>query len=165
MGTLLAGGGPVARVCGRGGAGQGAQRELRGLHAARLCQLKEMGLCSQAEFPSRVFVGAVEQDKERNESCVDSTLPDFANVRVVAIPHTASKGPTYGRFLAGTLYRGEAFYMQLDSHTQLAPKWDSRLIAMLDTCDSPKPVRPHRQGGQNAMSEQRTEGIAISTKR
>ena len=98
-------------------------------------------LRAQAEFPQRVFVGAVEQDKERNESCIDSTLPSFANVRVVAIPHTASKGPTYGRYLAGTVFRGETFYMQLDSHTQLAPKWDSKLIAMLDTCDSPKPVR------------------------
>ena len=88
-----------------------------------------------------MFVAAVEQNKERNESCIDSTLPGFANVRVVAIPHTASKGPTYGRYLAGTVYRGETFYMQLDSHTQLAPKWDSKLIAMLDTCDSPKPVR------------------------
>ena len=98
-------------------------------------------LCAQAEFPQRVSVGAVEQDKERNESCIDSTLPSFANVRVVAIPHTASKGPTYGRYLAGTVFRGETFYMQLDSHTQLAPKWDSKLIDMLDTCDSPKPVR------------------------
>ncbi len=97
---------------------------------------------AQAEFPARVFVGAVEQDKERNESCIDSTLPNFANVRVVAIPHTASKGPTYGRYLGSTMFRGEAFYLQLDSHTQLAPKWDSKLIAMLDTCDSPKPARP-----------------------
>ena len=61
-----------------------AQR-ARGRHPAHAVQgaeqLEEVELCSQAEFPPRVFVGAVEQDKERNESCVDSTLPDFASSR------------------------------------------------------------------------------------
>ena len=71
-------------------------------------------LFATAHFPERVFVGAVEQDKEQNESCLDPAYARFgSNVRFMSIPWSESKGPTYARYLASTLYNGETFYLQL----------------------------------------------------
>jgi len=71
-------------------------------------------LFAAAHFPERVFVGAVEQDKEQNESCLDPAYARFnSNVRFMSIPWSESKGPTYARYLAATLYDGETYYLQL----------------------------------------------------
>lgn len=71
-------------------------------------------LFASAHFPERVFVGAVEQDKEQNESCLDPAYARFgSNVRFMSIPWSESRGPTYARYLASTLYNGETFYLQL----------------------------------------------------
>ena len=47
----------------------------------------------------------------------------------------------WARFLIQQrLYAGEEYYLQIDSHTRFAPRWDETLLEMLHRCDSPKAV-------------------------
>ena len=39
------------------------------------------------------------------------------------MPLPESKGPCYARYVGAQQYRGETFYMQLDSHMTLVPRW------------------------------------------
>ena len=43
------------------------------------------------------------------------------------------------RNLAQSLWRGEAYTLQVDSHMKFEPDWDSKLINMLETMPSKKP--------------------------
>ncbi|KAK9819051.1 hypothetical protein WJX81_001014 [Elliptochloris bilobata] len=83
-----------------------------------------------AAFPERVFVGAVDQDLHANESClVGNGAGRYASqVRLARVPLLESKGPCYARYVGAQLYRGETYYLQLDSHMTMVPRWDEVLI-------------------------------------
>jgi hypothetical protein len=111
------------------------------------CARTVRDLFSKARYPSRVFVGVVEQNKrghEAEESCTGST-PDQLNktqymkknIRRLSIPHSEAKGPCYARYLASTLYRGEHVYMQIDSHTTMVDDWDTKVIEEIQACPNP----------------------------
>lgn len=52
-------------------------------------------------------------------------------VRLARIPLLESKGPCYARYVGAQLYRGETFYLQLDSHMTMVPRWCAH------ACDQP----------------------------
>ena len=41
-----------------------------------------------------------------------------------------AKGPTYARYWCSTLWEGEEFFLQIDSHTHFIKGWDTELINM-----------------------------------
>lgn len=97
-----------------------------------------------ARDASRVFAGVCEQNTaDAAEACVPGGFEWHAQVRRISIPHGEAKGPTYARYLCSTLYRGETYFCQVDSHTRFAPGWDARAVRMLASCPSPRPVLTH----------------------
>lgn len=107
------------------------------------CSSTIRDLFQKADRPERVFVGVCEQNSssEPAEACVPPQLPQ--NVRRVSIPHLEAKGPTYARYLCSTLYQGEAWYAQIDSHTRFVKGWDTKAVESARKCPSPKPVLTH----------------------
>lgn len=96
----------------------------------------------QADRPDRVFAGVCEQNStDAAEACAPLALPK--NVRRVAISHLEAKGPTYARYLCSTLYQGEEWYMQIDSHTRFAKGWDTLAIKNARKCPSKQPILTH----------------------
>ena len=51
-----------------------------------------------------------------------------------------SQGGPWARNLAQSLWRGEPYTLQVDSHMKFEPDWDARLIDMLETLPSRKPI-------------------------
>lgn len=101
-------------------------------------------LFSQAARPGRVFVGVCEQNgPAAAEVCLPVEFEWHDQVRRVSVPSREAKGPTYARYLCSTLYRGETYFLQLDSHMRFEKGWDDRAIAMLRACPSTKPVLTH----------------------
>jgi len=99
-------------------------------------------LFDKADDPTRVFIGLCEQNSDdASESCVAPMLPK--NVRRILIPHTDAKGPVYARYLCSTLYQGETWFMQIDSHTKMAKGWDTLAISNATQCPSDKPILTH----------------------
>nr|CCD13588.1 unnamed protein product [Trypanosoma congolense IL3000] len=124
----------------------------------------------------RVYFGIAEQHLDTDLSCVsyDMLLPepctvptdvpwaknkgfDFDgaicfpvdNIRRRQIAPAAAYGPTYGRFVAMLLYRGEDYAFVLDSHTRFVFAWDSRITAMYMEMDHPRLVLSHYPEGYN----------------
>ena len=76
-------------------------------------------------------MGTCEQNEEPAEACVTERLgAHAARVRRVLLNANEAQGPTYARYLASLLYRGETFYLQLDSHMRFVQGWDTRLLRM-----------------------------------
>ena len=51
--------------------------------------------------------------------------------RIIDIPHETSKGTCWARNLAQQSYRGEAYFMQIDSHHRFEKNWDAKCKAMI----------------------------------
>lgn len=105
-------------------------------------------LFENAARPDRVFVGVCEQNTAAaEEGCLPPGFRWHDHVRRVSVPAREAKGPTYARHLCSTLYRGEAYFCQLDSHMRFVKNWDEECIAMLKTCvpskQGRKPVLTH----------------------
>jgi [Skp1-protein]-hydroxyproline N-acetylglucosaminyltransferase len=105
------------------------------------CMETIRNMYKRAKFPARIFVGICEQNTtDARESCTPSEFKYHSNIRRLTIPHSEAKGPTYARYLCSTLYRGETFFMQIDSHTTFARDWDIKAIRNLAACPSKKAV-------------------------
>ena len=61
-------------------------------------------------------------------------------VRTIEVHASESKGACWARHKVQSLWQGEDYYLQIDSHMRFVQGWDEILIAMLEQCDSPKPV-------------------------
>ncbi|KAF2072433.1 hypothetical protein CYY_006245 [Polysphondylium violaceum] len=100
-----------------------------------------------AEHPENVFVGLIDQGADLldpqepeeegypNSFCyrklkVPASLIR-SNVRYLSLKRSESKGPTYARYLATTLYKNETYFMQIDSHIRFIKGWDTSAISEL----------------------------------
>ena len=71
------------------------------------------------------------------------SIHEFLNdsrFRVIAIHYRDSKGVCWARNAIQSLYGGETYTLQLDSHHRFTPGWDTALIDMLRRLDSDKPL-------------------------
>lgn len=99
------------------------------------CMRTVQDLFAKAKSPRSVFVGICEQNsKDAAESCAPGSFEHSDNVRRITIPSGEAKGPTYARYLCSTLFRGETYFMQIDSHTTFAEHWDEVAISQLKKC-------------------------------
>jgi hypothetical protein len=44
------------------------------------------------------------------------------------------------RYLGAKFYRGEQYYLQIDSHSEFVKEWDTKLIKMIHDAPAKKPV-------------------------
>lgn len=108
------------------------------------CLATLRSMFGNASDASRVFAGVCEQNtNDAGEVCLPAGFEWHDQVRRISLPHREAKGPTYARYLCSTLYRGETYFCQIDSHTRFAKGWDAKAIKTLKACPSAKPVLTH----------------------
>jgi [Skp1-protein]-hydroxyproline N-acetylglucosaminyltransferase len=98
------------------------------------CSMTLDTLFNNARHPERIFVGVCEQNKAgmKDELCLSNKVMKYRNnIRIKAIDHKLAKGPTYARYYCSELWRGEQYYLQIDSHTTFVKDWDLDLIEMI----------------------------------
>ena len=103
------------------------------------CKSTVKSIFDEAKWPDRVYLGICQQNKEQKEDCFNC-LKRKAQIKTIRMEYTDAKGPTYARYWCATLWRGEEYFLQIDSHTTFQKDWDEKLITMLNQCDSSKPV-------------------------
>ncbi|KAJ9461528.1 [Skp1-protein]-hydroxyproline N-acetylglucosaminyltransferase [Diplonema papillatum] len=97
-------------------------------------------LFSRALYPQRVFVGLVCQVDWNNpaELCVPPKVWEqecgtqewcpMDQIRMRTFDAGRARGPTFARHLASLLYRGEDYFMMIDSHNRFVKHWDQVVI-------------------------------------
>jgi len=107
------------------------------------CRDTILDIYKKAKYPERIFCGICEQNDTTNmaEACVTqtdahSTIPRN-NLRIVRLKHTQAKGPTYARYICSRLWRGEKYFLQIDSHSTFVPEFDEILIRELSKTPNP----------------------------
>ena len=102
------------------------------------CGATIRSLFQMAAMPDRIFVGTCEQNDmatRDREECVrwdDPMMKNFyKNIRRIQLSSSDAQGPCYARFLCSLLYKGEDYFMQIDSHSLLVRGWDAKCIDMI----------------------------------
>lgn len=134
---------------------------------------------AKAKYPSRLFVGMVQQnceancktgilangriaDAEPDPDCYELFCKDHPSlcpqIRVLKVNETESLGPYAARYMTSKLWGGEPWYMQIDAHMTFLQDWDEISLQMLNNAPSPKPVISHYPPGHKMdLIEQSTK--------
>lgn len=81
-----------------------------------------------ARHPERLHLGIVDQSPVQMPRMQAGPDAPF-RVSYVRIDALDARGPCWARALAMSLYDGEDWFFQIDSHTSFDPGWDERLVA------------------------------------
>jgi glycosyltransferase involved in cell wall biosynthesis/peroxiredoxin/predicted 2-oxoglutarate/Fe(II)-dependent dioxygenase YbiX len=105
------------------------------------CQWTVKDLFEKAAHPERVFVGICWQfDPAEDTHCFAQPYPRAGQVREYKVDYRESRGANWARDKAQSLWQGEEYVLQIDSHMRFEPGWDETLVGLLENCPSPKPV-------------------------
>lgn len=96
--------------------------------------------CSaMARSPDRLRFGICWQQDPDRPIDIEEFRAD-PRFRIVDRTVQESQGGPWARNLAQSLWRGEAYTLQVDSHMKFEPDWDQRLIEMLEALPAEKPI-------------------------
>jgi [Skp1-protein]-hydroxyproline N-acetylglucosaminyltransferase len=98
-----------------------------------LCPSTLQNLFERAAAPQHIYVGLCLQNAKGDAACPADGLcingTCYADhVRTHSMKHTQAKGPAYARYHCAQLYRGERFFLQIDSHMEFVQDWDAKIL-------------------------------------
>jgi hypothetical protein len=93
----------------------------------------------KADYPERLFVGAVDQVVPGDIGCLDIDIPcsvddtqmicKYRNqIAIYKMDASTATGPVTARHIGDRLYRGQYFVMQMDAHCLFVRHWDTSII-------------------------------------
>jgi len=111
----------------------------------KLCSDTIKSLYKNAKYPKNIYLGICQQNKIDDKDCLNGLDIDYSTIKILRIPHTDAKGPTYARYLCSNLWDGEEYFLQIDSHTKFIKNWDVKCILSIKNLKkiSSKPVLSH----------------------
>lgn len=84
-------------------------------------------LIENAAHPENLHIGVVQQSTKRER--VDLSV--YPNVSEIWMRPQDARGAGFARARAQEMFKGEDFFLQIDSHTRMAKNWDIELIDIL----------------------------------
>lgn len=103
------------------------------------CKNTVASLLEKAVDPGRIRIGVLSQVVPgEDDDCLIE--PVGANVVVEEVDARLSKGACWARSRVQSLWQGEDYYFQIDSHMRFVEGWDAVLINMLGECGGEKCV-------------------------
>jgi len=97
-----------------------------------------LDLLNNASDATRLFFGICDQYDDKLK--IDYTQFNFQNIKSLCVEYTKSQGACWARSLTQSLYAGEDFTLQIDSHTRSEKNWDTKLISIYNSFDNPKTI-------------------------
>src|SRR5579859_5950607 len=97
-------------------------------------------LFAKARWPDRLFIGVCWQSLSPDDDDCDPLGRHAEHCRILRFDVAQAEGACWARHQAQSLWRGEEYVLQIDSHMRFVEHWDEKLLAMLAACDSPRPV-------------------------
>ena len=112
-----------------------------------VCTATIKSIFENATNPENVFLGICQQNKDDEDEDVQVGNENNPNIKTIRLKNYEAKGPTWARYLCSTLWNGENYFMQIDSHTKFVKDWDTKCIKMIkdiqNSGKSKKPILSH----------------------
>jgi hypothetical protein len=90
----------------------------------------------KAKYPKNITLGICQQNKDEDMDCIynehyEKIKNYHPQIKVIRIPFYEARGPTFARYWCATLWEGENYFMQIDSHTRFEKDWDEKCLSMV----------------------------------
>jgi hypothetical protein len=89
----------------------------------------------KAKYPENLTFGICYQDEN-----FETFYQDDVRFKFIKVPYKESKGACWARSKVNSLYNGEKFTLQIDSHMRFIRDWDVELEKMWEDLSDPKAV-------------------------
>ncbi len=102
------------------------------------CQWTVKDLFEKAKYPERIFVGICWQFIAEEDAAFFEVDTRPEQVRRVDFDARESKGACWAKVQAMSLWQGEEYILNIDSHMRFAQDWDEQMLDTLAMCPSEK---------------------------
>ena len=107
------------------------------------CMKTLTDLFDKADKPDNIYVGICHQNKNKNEYCIPNNFKHMDHIRFKDYDYKEALGPTFARYICSHLWKGEQYFMQIDSHSRFIKGWDTKIKNMYKQCESKKSILTH----------------------
>jgi hypothetical protein len=129
------------------------------------CNNTLKSIYSMAENPKNIYCGVVQQnDASVDSDCLYESRKHIINenITIMRLNHYEAKGPCWARYLASTLWSGQEYFLQIDSHSKFVKNWDTKCINMMKKLQKkagPKIVISHYPKSDKYYGMDNPEGV------
>lgn len=92
------------------------------------CPLTVMDMIKKAKNPERLVICINQQNADADKSCFDNYNFAPATVKILKYTDREARGPCWARYLIQQEWRGEEYFLQIDSHMRFVDNWDEKCI-------------------------------------
>lgn len=101
------------------------------------CSRTLRSMFESAAHPERITAGVCVQNAPDDPECA---AEHRHRVVGVSMSHLQARGPMYARWVCSRLWRGQDFYVQVDSHTTFVQDWDVQIVRQWRGLRDPRAV-------------------------
>ena len=92
----------------------------------RQCPLTVKDMIDKAKDPSKLVICICQQNNEEQDT---DCIKDYANekgvkIKIMRLTDREARGPCWARYLIQQQWRGEEYFLQIDSHMRFMQDWD-----------------------------------------
>jgi hypothetical protein len=98
------------------------------------CPLTVNDMITKAKDPSRLVICINQQNDPNDEDCLKDYDSKGAVIKKIKFTDREARGPCWARYLIQQEWRGEEFFLQIDSHMRFVQDWDQKCIDQLNMC-------------------------------
>ena len=92
------------------------------------CPLTVNDMIAKAKNPNRLVICICQQNEASDESCFDNYDSKGAEIRRIIMTDREARGPCWARYLIQQAWKGEEYFLQVDSHMRFTQDWDQKCI-------------------------------------
>jgi hypothetical protein len=114
---------------------------------------------AKAKYPERLTFGIVNQFSESDAFCfnINKYAEDY-RFKILNIDFKESLGACWARSETNKMYKGEEYFLQIDSHTRFIQEWDFKLINSWSFLNDKKAIytsypAPYNPGDKNFIDK------------
>jgi len=89
------------------------------------CPLTVKSMIEKAKYPDKLVICICQQNKEEEDTdCYHEYANTKAKINIIRLKDKDARGPCWARYLIQQEWRGEEYFLQIDSHMRFMQDWD-----------------------------------------
>jgi hypothetical protein len=92
------------------------------------CSVTLNDLLKKSNKPENLVIVICQQNDAEDEECINININTPAKIKLIKLLSKDARGPCWARFLIQQEWKGEEYYLQIDSHTRFVNNWDIKCI-------------------------------------
>jgi hypothetical protein len=92
------------------------------------CPLTVIDMVKKAKNPEKLVICICQQNANEDVDCLNEKDYAPAKVKFIKLSDRDARGPCWARYLIQQEWRGEEYFLQVDSHMRWAQDWDQKCI-------------------------------------